>query len=207
VLGILVAVSSIGTTTPLRLRQGESIEVSVFRLYPDPVQFNLQFKKPRGILRAELGNWHKHDLIGRNIVFDSFGENIKLTVQTDHGEGLYEMRPGDIHGRTDSEKNNSIAIREFNPFVEDNNPASFPNYSIIDLCPVIPSGFSKVKITVTNVGPVTENEDVQLYISPPLEVKTVHTSDYMWLGWLELFLPHAIVFAGIFGWLWVRSAK
>lgn len=200
---LLGIASSIGTTIPLRLTNGASVEVSVFRLYPAPLHFHLEFNKPKGTLRPELGGKHT-DPNGGSIRFDNPGETIKILAASEQGRQLHEMLPG---GSLVSEKWDSTAIRIFEPFVEDGDPAAYPWPPANHLRPVLPAGFSTLKFSVVQAGSITENEQVKIYIDPPLGVKTVHTSDYMWLGWATLLLPWNLFALVIYGWYLVKKAR
>lgn len=200
---LLGVASSIGTTIPLHLTNGASVEASVFRLYPAPLHFQLEFNKPKGTLRPELGGKHT-DPNGGSIRFDNPGETIKILAASEQSRQLHEMLPG---GSLTRENRDSTAIRSFEPFVEDGDPAAYPWPPANHLRPVLPAGFSTVKFSVVQAGSITENEQVKIHIDPPLGTKTVHTSDYMWLSWATLFLPWNLFALVMYGWYLVRKAR
>lgn len=196
--------SSIGTTIPLRLTKGESVEVLVFRLYPAPLHFRLEFNKQKGMIRPELGEMKRTYPNNGNMRFDNPGETIKILAASELGRQVHEMFPG---GYLSNEKGDSTAKRIFEPFVEDGDPAAYPWPPANHLRPILPAGFSKVKFSVVQAGSITANEEVALYIAPPLESKNVHTLNYMWLGWATLFWPWTLFGLLMYGWYLLKKAK
>ncbi|MCG2578117.1 hypothetical protein LZ012_14070 [Dechloromonas sp. XY25] len=201
---LLGIASSIGTIIPLRLTKGESVEVSVFRLSPTPLHFRLDFNKQKGTIRPELGGIKHTDPNGGKIRFDSPGEAIKILAASELGRQVYEMFPG---GYLAFEKDDSTAKRIFEPFVEDDDPAAYPWPPANHLRPTLPAGFSTLKFSVVQAGTITANEQVKIYIAPPLDVKTVQTSDYLWLGWATILLPWNLFALAMYGWYLLKKAR
>lgn len=200
---LLGVVSSIGTTLPLRLTNRESVEVSVFRLYPTPLHFRLEFNKQNGVLRPELGG--KHSAPSGGIVrFANPGETIKILAVSGEARQLHEMFPG---GYLAFEKDDDTAIRIFEPFVEDDDPGAYQWPPANHLRPVLPAGFSTLKFSVVQAGDSTANEQVNIYIDPPLGAKTIHTSDYMWLAWATLVWPWNLLGLVVYGWYLVKKGR
>lgn len=201
---LLGIASSIGTTIPLRLTRGESVEVLVFRLYPAPLHFRLEFDKQKGTIRPELGGKKRTDPNGGKIRFDSPGETIKILATSELGRQVHEMYPG---GYLAFEKDDSTAKRIFDPFVEDGDAAAYPWPPANHLRPILPAGFSKLQFSVVQSGDLTANEQVKIYVAPPLDIKSVHTMDYMWLSWATLFLPWNLFGLVMYGWYLLKKAK
>lgn len=184
-----------GTTQPLRLNKDNSVEISVVRPLPDPLHLQAVFEKPSGVKRPELGE-QGHTEVDGGFRFDNPGEPIKLLVSVDGTTTVFEMFPG---GNLVFEDNNDKARRDFRPFLDDGDPAVFPWPPINHLRPLLPAGFSKVKITVLETGPITAGELITLYVEPPVSQKTVHTQAYLWLGWLMLLWPINLVLLFTYG--------
>jgi len=201
---LLGIVSSIGTSTPFLLGKGGSAEVTVFRLYPTPLHFSLEFNKKKGSIRSELGSGKYTNPKNGAIRFDDPSETIKILAASELGTQIYEMFPS---GYLLGEKDDSIAKRTFYPFVEDNDPAAYPWPPANELRPVLPVGFSILKFSVTDTGDVFKNENVIINIAPPIEPKTVHTHDYMWLSWATILWPFNLVALGVYGWYLIWKTR
>lgn len=201
---ILGVASSIGTTIPLRLTRGESVEVLVFRLYPAPLHFRLEFNKQEGMIRPELGGTKSNGPNSGVIQFDSPGETIKILAASEQGRQVHEMYPG---GELAFEKDHSRAKRIFVPFVEDDDPAAYAWPPAHHLRPILPAGFSTLHFSVVQAGALTANEQVKIHVAPPLDVKAVHTMDYMWLGWATLLLPWNLFGLAVYGWYLLKKAR
>lgn len=190
-------VSMIGDEFHLRLNQEDSTEISIFRIYPAPLHFELRFDKPIGQLRTELGS-SRSVTSGNVIRFDNPGERIKILVNEGKTSAIYEQTPLWSSPR---EKEQPIAIRMLLPYVEHTDPKDFRWPPANELRLVLKSGFSKLKISCIEAGPLTTNEQVTLFIEPPINPKTVHTLSYMWLGWLMLVWPFTglalLLYAGL----------
>lgn len=201
---LLGIASSIGTTIPLRLTKGESVEVLVFRLFPAPLHFRLEFNKQKGTIRPELGGMKHTDPNSGNIQFDNPGETIKILAASELGRQVHEMFPG---GYLLNEKDDSTAKRTFEPFVEDDDPATYPWPPANHLRPILPAGFSTLKFSVVQAGAITANEQVKIHLAPPLEAKKIHASDYMWLGWATLLWPWNLFALAMYGWYLLKKAR
>lgn len=201
---LLGIASSIGTTIPLHLTKGESAKVSVFRLYPTPLHFRLDFDKQKGTIRPELGGIKHTAPNSGKIWFDSPGEAIKILAASELGRQEHEMLPG---GYLAFEKDDSTAKRIFEPFVEDEDPAAYPWPPANHLRPILPPGFSTLKFSVVQAGTITANEQVKIYVAPPLDIKTIHTMDYMWLSWATLLWPLNLSGLAVYGWYLLKKTK
>lgn len=201
---LLGIASSIGTTIPLRLKKGESVKMSVFRLYPAPLHFRLDFDKQKGAIRPELGGIKHTDPSSGKIWFESPGEAIKIMAASELGRQEHEMLPG---GYLAFEKDEATAKRIFVPFIEDEDPAAYTWPPANHLRPVLPAGFSMLKFSVVQAGTITANEQVNIYVAPPLDIKTVHTKDYMWLSWVTLLWPLNLFALGVYGWYLLNKTK
>lgn len=190
-------VSMKGDTSYFRLTPGDSTEISLFRLYPTPLHFELHFDKLVGQLRPELGSprYVSHENVMR---FDIPGEAIKILVNDGETGEIYEQIP---YGSSPREKEQSIAIRMLVPYVEHNDRKEFRWPPANELRLQLKAGFSKLKISCIEAGPLTTNEQVTLFVEPPINPKTVHTLNYMWLGWLMLVWPFTglglLLYAGL----------
>lgn len=184
-----------GTTLPLRLNKGNSVEISVIRPLPAPLHLQVVFEKPSGVKRSELGG-QRHTEVDGGFRFDNPGEAIKLEVSGDGATTVFEMFPG---GNLAFEEKNDKARRDFRPYLDDGDPAVFPWPPVNNLRPILPIGFSKVTITVLETGPITTGELVTLYVEPPVNPKTVHTHAYLWLGWLMLLWPLNLILLFAYG--------
>ena len=111
-----------GTTQPLRLDKGNSVEISVIRPLPDPLHLQAVFEKPNGVKRPELGE-KGHTEVDGGFRFDNPGEPIKLLISVDGTTTVFEMLPG---GNLVFEEKNDKARRDFEPFSDDGDPAVFP---------------------------------------------------------------------------------
>lgn len=201
---LLGIASSIGTTIPLHLTTGASVEVLVFRLYPAPLHFRLEFEKQKGTIRPELGGSEHTEPSGGKVWFDSPGETIKILATSELGRQVHEMFPG---GYLVNEKDDSTAKRLFEPSVEDDDPAAYSWPPENRLRPILPAGFSTLKFVVVEVGAVTANEQVNIFLAPPLGAKTVHTSEYMWLAWATFLWPWNLLGLAIYGGYLLMKAR
>lgn len=192
---LLGFVSSSGTTVPLRLVKGNSVEILVFRPFPDPLHLQLVFEKQSGVKRPELGG-QRHIATDGGFRFDSPGEPVKLQVTSNGTSTVFEMFPG---GNLAFEERHDKAVRDFMPFVKDDDPAVFPWPPANNLRPVLSSGLSRLTISVLETGPLTAGELVTLDIGAPINPKTVHTQSYLWLGSLMLLWPINIILLLLYG--------
>jgi hypothetical protein len=205
IVQLLGLASSIGTKIPLQLTKGESVETLVFRVFPAPLNFYVEFSKQEGTIRQELGGVPLRDQKSDRIRFENPGETIKILAEGELGHQLYEMFPGwnVLH-----QKDESMALRPFWPFFEDDDPASYP-YPAIKKAEflALPRGVSTVKFIAVEAGAITSNEHVKIYVDPPLGAKSVHTGDYLWLGWATLLWPWNLTLLVLYAWFLLRKTR
>jgi hypothetical protein len=168
------------------------------------LHFELEFNKQKGTIRPELGGVKRSNPNSGEIRFDNPGETIKILAASELGRQVHEMYPG---GYLANESGDSSAKRIFYPFVEDDDPAAYPWPPANHLRPLLPAGFSTLQFSVVQAGAFTTNEQVKIYLAPPLESKTIHTMDYMWLAWATLLWPLNLFGLAVYGWYLLKKAK
>ena len=173
-LGIVVVIGGLSNYlsdtkyVTLELRPRASVDITVFRPFPDKLRLWLGFKRLSSYARRpELGTYqHNRDYETKGYLeFAEPGESIKLLVRGEAGkEVIYEALP--YSGYTQTE-----VLRDLYPFVEDGNPNRFPWPPNLALSQSIPSGNTTFNISVLDVGPQLVGEKVTLIIESPINLK------------------------------------
>ena len=178
---IISSLSSSPTITSIELAPNASVNVSVFRPLPEAIRLSMEFERPKGQKRPELGeytyrgDWRRTGFLD----FANPGAPIKLLVLGEGKEVIYEAMPAGSYGTTIG--------RELVPFVDDENPNRFQWPPNLTLRHSLPVGYSDFIITVQEVGSQLKGEKVKIIIEPPVTFKTV-APRYGYIWWF-IFWP------------------
>lgn len=175
--------STFGPIVPVKLKPGETVELSVFRPFPDALGLGLRFSKDTKSRRPELGVWTIEPNTGpqlKQLNFKNPGEPIKIKIHINGKDTLYEALPVDS-GFPGSERRPLIT------FVDDGNPNQFS----IDKTALItlPSGITKLKVTVIEIGEKLFGEEVSLTIDAPIQFKFIPMHLGYRVLWWFMFWP------------------
>lgn len=187
-LTILLVVSTVGALiyelssspviVPFRLNNNEKVEVSVFRVLPATLQIYLEFTRPSGDASGLGSSATRYG--GDGLCFLNSGEPIKFVVQGATQVATYEALPNRVVAGPAFE-------RALVPFSDRKNldRCTWPPDN--SLRPILPSGFSTVSITITDVGQGIAGETVSLIVEPPVGFKAT-ASNYT-IVWFFMFWP------------------
>lgn len=176
-------------TVPIQLKENSSINVSVFRPFPESLSISLRFDnidgEDRSVLggsRTEKGDWHKTGYIN----FREPGEPILLQIRDDTGTTIYEAEPaGGVELST-------TAWRDLVPYINDGNPNMFVWPPRNDLRNKLHSGITKLNISVLQVGSNISGEVASLIVESPVSFKSC-SSNYVWLWWFMFWPVYAVI--------------
>jgi hypothetical protein len=189
---ILVAAGTIGfhlSVTPiaatLYLQPKETVELSAFRLFPDFLRLAIRFDRVSGQERPELGSSRSKESDGYR-EFLNPGVPIKLLIEVEGDRIVFEALPANTYGETIG--------RQLVPFVDDGSPDRFQWPSTKRN---LPAGFSKLNVTVLDVGQQLAGEKVTLVLRAPISLKTVAPHfGYGLLSWFLYWPLYTILLAG-----------
>lgn len=178
---IISSLSSSPTITSIELVPNASVSVSVFRPLPDAIRLYMEFDRPKGQKRPELGEYAARGDWRQTGVLDFVnpGSPVKLLVRGEDKEVIYEAMPAGSYGIT--------VGREVVPFVDDGNPNRFRWPPDLTLRHNLPAGYSNFTITVHEVGSPLKGEKVKIIIDPPVTFKAV--APRYGLIWWFIFWP------------------
>ena len=173
--GTLAArVSSSPATAPITLAKGQSVTISVFRLFRDVVRVSLEFERTAGNRRPELGMPPSSTGPGY-IEFALPGQPVRMEVSGPDSTIEYEALPGSSHG-------DRHIIRDLVVRANDADPTRF-SWPPRDLVrQALPPGRSTISLTVMEVGEPLFGERVRVIIQPPLSFKS-SAPGYGFLWW------------------------
>lgn len=178
--------SSSPAVATLPLVAGESVRLSVFRMFPDAVRLSFDFPRALGQQRPELGDYAMTRGPGY-IEFRSPGQPIVVKVQGPESTVEYEALPAS--GYSVASISRDLIVRE-----NDDNARRFvwpPNNAVR---PVLPRGQSVITLTVVQVGAALSGERVQAIIKPPLSFKSAMPG-YGFLWWFFFWPIFAVPLA------------
>lgn len=196
---VAARISSSPSVGSVRLSPGESVSLSAFRFRPDTTRVALQFDRKPGELRAELGN-HSSKRGTNYIEFESPGEPIRLHVRGPTTAADFEAMPAGSFSANNIDRELIVAQ-------SDSNPRRFLWPPDNSLRPKLPTGSSKITITVLEVGAALSGERVGVVLEPPLSFKTAMPG-YGFLWWFlfwPVFAALLAAYAGVLIWQSVKS--
>lgn len=162
ILGIVAKyISSYTYKTELILEEGQTVDISLFRLSSTNVGMSLAFKRgTKALGKYSLSNSTTHNQDGFVEHVDP-GDPVILLINDKEHSTLYEAKPTGSGSKDGSE-------RIMFPYEEDNNPNRFSYPMSKTPHFVANAGFSKFQIKVMKVGENLKGEKVILKISPPM---------------------------------------
>ena len=179
---IISSLSSKRTISSIELTPGASVSIQLFRPFPDLIGLSMEFERPKGHKRPELGQ-SGHNKDWKQIGFIDYqnpGVPIKLLVRSEGKEGVYEATPAWAYG-------NAI-LRTLLPFIDDGNPSRFQWPPEQRLRLGLPAGYSDLVISVQDVGVKLRGERVNIIVEPPISFKFVPNGPYYYV-WLFILWP------------------
>jgi len=189
-LGTLVrSISSTAEVSELVLRPEHSVILSVFRPMHDKLRLTLSFK---GNSRPEHGDYGQKTGTGGLREFINPGEPIKLMVNTNGIETIYEAEPITSSGAFTFGRN-------LVPFIDDGNPRRISLVQSYERSPSLPVGRNMVKITVLEVGRTIAGETTSVIVLAPLGFKTVQSGYgfFWWFVWWPFYALLLLIHAAI----------
>jgi hypothetical protein len=180
---LIYEISSSSITVPIRLNKDEKAEVSVYRVLPATLQVSLKFNRPSGKAFGLGSSETRYG--GDGLCFLSPGEPIKFVVQGAGQAATYEALPNSVVTGT-------VFQRTLVPFSESKNlnRCTWPPDN--SLRPLLPSGFSTVSVTITDVGQGIVGEQVSLVIEPPVSLKAT-ASNYRIVWFFTFWRVYALI--------------
>ena len=202
--GVIADDLSSAKLVTLELRPNTSVVVDVFRPLPHALNLSLIFnranwedKRPElGDSQTKGGAWQETGYLE----FPRPGVPIKLLIQGEDNEAIYEALPAGSY-------NANTKGRDLEPFVDDGNPNRIPWPPIHSLKPVLPSGYSTIKISVLEVGAELLGEQATLIVESPVSFKST-APGYGFLWWFMFWPLYAlllIIYGAILFWMSLRS--
>lgn len=193
--------SSSAAKEKLVLTRGESVTMRVFRIFPDTVRLSMRFSKGGGERRPDLGEYAARTFPGY-IEFASPGEAVVVQVLSPTSTAEYEALPAGTHAADSVARN--LVVR-----YSDGDPHRFAWPPDNSYRPMLPVGFSEVKITVLETGGGLSGEQVSVTLDPPLSLKH-STPGYGFLWWFLFWPVYAALltpYAAVLAWKTFKSAR
>lgn len=201
-IGLLVCLqSSLPAVTSISLVPNSSVNVTVFRPFPDMASVSMEFNNPGRQGRPLLGNsrgggdWQKTGFL----YFGNPGEPIKVRVSVAGKAVVYEALPTSGYGATSN--------RDLVPFVDDGEPNRFQWPPENRLRNKLPAGYSDITVTILEVGAQLKGERVKLIIKPPVDYMSFKPNyGLIWpfIYWQLYTLP-LLVYGLVLLWFTIRQ--
>lgn len=169
----------------IKLNPKTKIDVTVFRPLPHVLRLSLDFKRSGWAdKRPELGEYRTSAGSRGYLEFSNPGGVVKLLASNGQDKVVYEALP--VTGA-----NQNTMTREMVPFVDDGNPKRYkwPPSKALE----IPTGFSKISISVLEVAPRLVDEQATLIVIPPVGFKA---TAYGFLWWFIFWPLYAFILTG-----------
>ena len=200
-LGVLAYTMSAPKSVTVKLRPNELVEMSTFRPHSHSLELFLEFVRTKGDERTELGDYRTSGLDWKKAGFLEFpnpGTPIKLLVRIKGKDVVYEALPRGGH-------NARMMSRDLIPFVDDGNPNRFQWPPDHTLRLNLPSGYSKIHISVLEIGAPLLDEQVTLFIKSPISLKFMPPSGYGIIWWF-MFWPLYVFSLVVYGAILLRMS-